>query len=124
MRVMRRVAIVAALVGVLPLLFTIYIAWSNDNPTTLLGLARSVLFWQAFFWAGSLLMAFILTLAFLVRTGRIVVVAGDGGEISGVEEYSGGSEIGIHPVTGNVTVSGIDVVTGYSTASYPSSTVD
>ena len=124
MSMLRRVAIVVVLVGVLPLLCTIWIAWCNDHPATLPALVQSVRYWQEFLWAGSTSMAFLVTLAFLVRTGRIVVVAGSGDEISEAVGDSGGSETGIHPVTGNMTVNGFDVVTGYSTANYPSSTLD
>ena len=124
MSVLRRASILVFLVVLLPLLGTIGIAWSNDSPTTLLGLARAVRFWQAFFWAGSLMMAFIVTLLFLDRTGRIVVVAGECDEMPGMMDETGGSDIGIHPVTGNMTINGFDVVTGYSTAGYPSDTFD
>ncbi|HEX7935776.1 MAG TPA: hypothetical protein VF573_22290 [Paraburkholderia sp.] len=124
MSTLRRVGIVAVVVGVLPLLCTICIAWCNDHPATLERLVQSVCHWQAFLWAGTTFMACMVTLAFLVRTGRIVVVAGDCDEIPEVAGYSVESDIGIHPVTGNMTVNGIDVVTGYSTANYPSSTLD
>ena len=121
---LRRAAIVVVFVGVLPLLGTICIAWCNDHPTTFVGLVQSVCYWQAFQWAGSLLMAYMLTLVFLVRTGRLMVVAGDCDEVSDVAGYTIGSDVGIHPVTGNMTLNGFDVVTGYSTANYPSSTFD
>ncbi|AJX32287.1 Uncharacterised protein [Burkholderia oklahomensis] len=121
---LRRVAIVAVPVGVLPLLGTICIAWFNDHPATLPAFVQSVRYWQAFLWAGSTFMAYMVTFAYLVRTGRIVVVAGDGDEIPEVAGHTVGSEIGIHPVTGNMTVNGIDVMTGFSVADYPSSTFD
>lgn len=123
MSALRRVAIVVLLVVLLPLLVTIAIAWSNDSPGTLPGLVRSVCYWQAFFWAGSLLMAYVVTLASFVATGRIGVVAGDCDEMPGAMESSW-SEIGTHPMTGNMTMGGIDVMTGYCTADYPSHTPD
>ncbi|WP_207005164.1 hypothetical protein [Trinickia mobilis] len=69
-------------------------------------------------------MAYMLALTFLVATGRIVVVAGEADEMPDVGEHAVGSEIGVHPVTGNMTVNGFDVMTGYSTADYPSTTFE
>ncbi|MFL9964558.1 hypothetical protein PQR02_26525 [Paraburkholderia sediminicola] len=108
MHVLRTLALVVVLVVAIPLGFTICIAWGNDHPTTLLGLMHSVVFWQAFFWSGMLFMAYLCLLVHLVRSGRIVVVAGECNDLPGEVKSEGLSEIGIHPVTNRMTFDGID----------------